>query len=309
MNKLLGLFLLALTFFAPSIADAATCFWVGGTGTWSTSNTASWDASSGGAGGDCAATGGVPKQATDIATFDASSGGGTVTVDSTINGVSMASIVAGAFTGTLDFSVNNPSMTLTSQINFSGNGTRKFLMGTGTFTLTQNSGTPFDLGTTTNLDGTSNFSGATYAFTGNTIFTRTFQGGGRSYGTLSIGSNTGRGIFLSVGANTWTNWSFAAGTLLWLANTQTTTITNAPTLTGTSSLPITIDANSGDASATISIASGTFSCVWCTIRRNTGTGGATFSATNSLDLGGTSGWTITPPSTGGGSRGIIGSGF
>lgn len=54
----------------------ATYFWVGGTGTWDGSTTTNWSLTSGGAGGA-----GVPTIA-DTATFNASSGTGTVTISS-----------------------------------------------------------------------------------------------------------------------------------------------------------------------------------------------------------------------------------
>lgn len=52
----------------------ASRFWVGGTGTWDTSTTTNWSASTGGAGGASAPT------TTDDAFFNASSGGGIVTM-------------------------------------------------------------------------------------------------------------------------------------------------------------------------------------------------------------------------------------
>src|SRR5687767_4143911 len=88
----------------------ANRFWVGGTGTWNNTNTTNWSATSNGAGGAS-----IPGTG-DTATFDASSGGGTVTVDSpnAANSVTVQSITCGAFTGTLDFSANNNNVTLSS---------------------------------------------------------------------------------------------------------------------------------------------------------------------------------------------------
>lgn len=73
----------------------ANRFWVGGTGTWDAVNTANWSATSGGAGGASVPT------AVDYVLIDASSGGGTITLDSdkTIQGIDIR-----GFTGTLDFS-------------------------------------------------------------------------------------------------------------------------------------------------------------------------------------------------------------
>lgn len=275
----------------------ANRFWVGGTGTWDSTTTTQWSTTTGGAGGASA------PGASDVAIFDGSSGGGTVTVDSTLNGTTLGSLTAGAFTGTLDFSVNNPSITMAAMsLTGSGSG-RKFLMGTGTFTLTQNGSNVFDISTTTGLDGTSDFSGATFALNVTTSSQRTFAGGGRTFGTLSIASNTSRGPILIFGAATYTNWSIAAGTFMELTSGHTHTVTNAPTITGTSSLPTTIKSNAAGSATTISVASGTVACTWCAIQQITATGGATFSATDSFDLGRNTGITITAPSGGGGGGG------
>lgn len=67
-------------------------YWVGGTGTWNSSSTTNWSASSGGAGGASVPT------STDNAIFDASSGGGTCTMSGTI---ACANLVMTGYTGTL----------------------------------------------------------------------------------------------------------------------------------------------------------------------------------------------------------------
>jgi hypothetical protein len=59
-------------------------------------------------------------------------------------------------------------------------------------------------------------------------------------------------------------------------------------------------------SSTISIASGTYNFPYAFIRGINVQGGATFTATNSVDLGNNTGWSsITNPSNGGGG-GVIG---
>jgi hypothetical protein len=300
MKKLFGLFLLALTFLAPGLAQAATCFWVGGTGSWSTSNQASWSSGTGGAGSTCAATGGIPKQATDIATFDASSGGGTVTVDSTMNGVTMATILAGAFTGTLDFSVNNPSMTLTTALSLTGTGTRKFLLGTGTFTLTAASGNVYDLTTVTNLDGASNFA-ANFTFTSTTANARNFVGNAKTYGTFTISANSSRGVVVISGANTFAAISIGDGNNIQLPVGVTTTVTGAVTGSG-SSATSTIALSSASIAAGISTLSSSVGATlsFAIVYGITTGGGGSFVATNSFDQGRNTTFTITGPSGGGG---------
>lgn len=95
----------------------ATRYWVGGTGTWNTSSTTNWSATSGGASGASAPT------SADIATFDANSGSGAITISVT---VSCLDFVASAIPATLTW-------TPTSGINCYGS----FNMGSnGTLTAT-----------------------------------------------------------------------------------------------------------------------------------------------------------------------------
>lgn len=80
----------------------ANRFWVGGTGTWSTTATANWSATSGGAGGASA------PNAADVAIFDANSGAGTVTISENVTVLRMT--LTGAATTTIDW--NNRVVTL-----------------------------------------------------------------------------------------------------------------------------------------------------------------------------------------------------
>jgi hypothetical protein len=275
----------------------ASRFWVGGTGTWDASDTTHWAASSGGAGGQS-----VPGSG-DTVTFDGSSGGGTVTLSSALNASTISSLTAGAFTGTIDTTAV-ASMTMTT-MNLSGSGARKFLLNGTTFTLTNTGGgSTFDLTTTTNLDGTSNLA-ANFTFTATTTTPRAFSGGGRTYGTLTISSNTSRGTFSIAGANTFGSLVVAAGTTLFLPQAVTTTISNAFTLAGSSSLPIQINSDNTTNIATISVSSGTSTLDWGYLQRITAAGGGTFTATNTLDGGRNTSWSISAPS-GGGVVGVIG---
>jgi hypothetical protein len=134
----------------------ASRFWVGGTGTWDASDTTHWAASSNGAGGQS-----VPGTS-DTVTFDGSSGGGTITLGTN---TSVVSITMGAFTGTF----NSSTFTVTVQtFNCSGTGTRTLNMGSGQWTVTGNAATVWDITTFTNLTFTKgslpvifNYSGST----------------------------------------------------------------------------------------------------------------------------------------------------
>lgn len=263
----------------------ATRFWVGGTGTWDGSDTTHWAATSGGAGGQT-----VPGSG-DTVTLDANSGGGTVTVNTTVN---VTSITAGAFTGTLDFATNNNNVTA-STVSFSGSGTRTINMGSGTWTITATSATPFDVGTTTGL--TASFASANIVFSANAA-SRTFSGGSQSYGSLTVNSNSTKGV-VNVSSVTFGSVTVNSGNSLLLAQGATTTVSGAITMNGTSSAPVGLSSNAPQTNAaTLSVGSAS-TLDWCAITRITKSGAGSITATNSFDLG-SSGITITAPSTGSG---------
>ncbi len=168
---------------APNFAEAASRFWVGGSGTWDAVTTTHWSATSGGSGGAS-----VPGSS-DIATFDSSSGGGTITPN---YDMTVQSIVISSFTGTLDFSANNNSPTITSQMVCTGTGTKTLNMGSGTWTMSGQS-TVWSFALTTNL--TLNANTSTIKITDSTNNSTTFSGGttGISYYKLwyARGSSTG----------------------------------------------------------------------------------------------------------------------
>jgi len=271
----------------------ASRFWVGGTGTWDASDTTHWAASTGGAGGQS-----VPGSA-DTVTLDANSGGGTVTPNTT---VTVQSITCGAFTGTLDFSANNNNVTLSANagMNGSGSGTRTINLGNGTWTLTATGAgvTPWNFGTVTNL--TFNANSSTIAFSGNNSQSRTFNGGGLTYNALSIGANTSGGQLIINGANTFASVAITAPNAIELPASTTTTITAAFNWAGSSSNQIVVYTSNTNLTSTISVASGSPTMSWVGLRNIVCTGGGTFTATNSFNLGLNTGITITAP-TGGGS--------
>lgn len=282
-------------------ASAATCFWVGGTGTWDNSTDAAhWSSSTGGSGSTCAATGGVPKNAGDVATFDGASGGGTVTTNTS---PSIASIVMGAFTGTLDFSVNNNSATLTTTFNVSGTGTRALKLGSGTFTLTGTNVNNWDATTTTGLTLTAGTSTILITTPGNGNGQSFVGGSGQTYATVSIGSRTNLSIVSFTTSSTLGTLLVAAPSRVSFNGGVTTTVTNAISWAGTSTNQISVENGGSSVPATLAVAVGS-SITWAAIRGITFTG-TTVPATNSFDLQGNTGVTITAPSGGGGGR-IIG---
>jgi hypothetical protein len=269
----------------------ANRFWVGGTGTWDSTTTTNWAASSGGAGGASAPIAG------DNVTFDASSGGGTVTPDGSIAGIAFGTLTAGAFTGTLAFNTNNPNMSF-STVSFSGTGTRTINMGSGTWTMT-GTGNVFDVGTTTNLTPT--FQNASFVLSATTASSRVFNpGASGSVGSLTITDNTSKGVVQLFVAATYASITVGNGTALVCPQSSTTAITGTLTMTGTSSHPVTLSSSNVPSNpATVSV--GAASTIdWGGVYRITKSGAGSITATNSLDLGVNTSVTITPPSAGGG---------
>lgn len=282
----------------------ASRFWVGGTGTWDNSDTTHWAATTGAAGGQS-----VPSSA-DTVTFDGASGGGTVTVAATINGSNtVQSITCGAFTGTLTFATNNPSIICSvgssPAFSISGAGTRTINLGSGTFTLSGNNGSVWDAATTTGLTfnaGTSTILLNTPANGNN----QTFAGGGLTYNILSIGARNSSGAQVSItGNNTFANILIATPAVLACANGSTQTISNAFAWNGDATNQLGISNQGSDSQVTIACQTGSV-VSWAYIRGVAFTG-TTVVATNSFNMGRNSGSTITAPSVGGGVVGVVGS--
>lgn len=294
---------LALLLGAISSGNAAARFLVACTTacTWDNSSTAIWSTTTGGAPGSSA-----PGSA-DTVTLDANSCVGGLTCTITVNAnLTLSSLTMGACTASttgciLDFSANNNNVTLSAAASFSGTGTgtRTLNMGNGTWTLTPSGGgNPWNMSTTTNL--TFNANGSTIVYSATATVSRNFIGGGLTYNNFSLGANSSLGLTSITGTNTFAGISVTAPNALGFPSGVTTTITNAFTLTGSSGSELMVTSAALGTQATVSTASGTPTMSWAGVRDMVFTGGATFSATNSFDLGRNSGITITAPSGGGG---------
>jgi hypothetical protein len=297
------LFLVSL--FITKANAAANCFWVGGTGSFTAINISSWASSTGGVPGTCAATSSIPMNTGDIATFDSASGGGTVTV--TIDLINLQRIVCGTFGGTLDWSANNKNVTLTASpsMGCSGSGTKTVNLGNGTWTLSDNSnnGTLWDAsagGGTLTL----NANGSTIAYTGVGTGFLQFDGGGKTYNTVTFSANSSGGAINVFSNNTFATLNIGAPNSVFFPQGGTQTVTNAFNWVGTSTNQILIapgSVNSGV--ATIVSASGS-TIQWSGLHNIIFTGTQP-TVTNSFNFGGNSA-TITPPAIGGGGGKIIG---
>jgi hypothetical protein len=302
------LFILAALAFAASAspASAVPCYWVGGTATWDGTNTGGggaggikWASATGGSSA-CAGggTGGSPTSG-DTANFDANSGGGTVTVNTTVN---VTSITAGAFTGTLDFATNNNNVTAQT-VSFTGSATRTINMGSGTWTITGSSATPFDVSVTTGL--TPSFSNASIVLSANSA-ARVFSGGGQTYGSFTVNANSTKGLVSVSGTNTFASVTVNGGNSLGFPQGVTTTISGALVMSGSSSAPVGL-LSTGPATNPATVSVGSASTIdWGGILRVTKAGAGSITATNSLDMGGNTGISISAPSGGGGGSVCVG---
>jgi len=212
----------------------ASRFWIGGTGAWDSSTTTNWSSSSGGTGGAS-----VPGSS-DTVTFDGSSGGGTVTVNTNFT---VTSITMGAFTGTLDFSANNNSPTMTT-FSCSGTGTRTLNMGSGTWTISGNNTTIWDMTTITGLTLNANTSTINFTYSGSTG-NRTLAG---AVTLNNIAVTAGSDAFLPAASMTFNNIDFTGFTGA-LSTNAFSAIGNVKFGTGmtvqTTSNPLTMAATSG----------------------------------------------------------------
>jgi hypothetical protein len=273
----------------------ANRFWVGGTGTWDASSTAFWSTTDGGGGGAS-----VPGTS-DVAIFNANSGGGTVTVSSP-NGagvVTVQQITMGAFTGTLDFATNDNAVTLSVGFSGTGTGTRTLNMGDGTWTFTgTGAAVLWDVGVATNF--TLNANGSTILWNGTATANQNFAGGsGLTYNNFTVTR--------SAVNNKYVNFTTACTIAnVTLTNTRMVTLTAGITLTisgnfvydGSSTSVGVLTTNTG-ASATLNVA-GTQTVNWLSIGGITRAGAGTLTANNSFDMGGNSSITaINAPSSGG----------
>ena len=189
----------------------AARYWVGGTGTWSSTNTTNWATTSGGAGGAS-----VPTSADNIV-FDSLSGTGTCTFTNsavTVGGISLNTVnitllLGAALTSSASLIIAAGTFT-TSNYNvtaqaLSSNGTTARTINLGSSTVTLNFTTAINFATPTNLvfnAGTSTIN----------LSTATFSGGGQTFYNVA-NNNAGNSISFG-GANTFNNLTLLGRTTL-----------------------------------------------------------------------------------------------
>jgi hypothetical protein len=206
----------------------------------------------------------------------------------------------------LDFSANNNNIQL-QQFNCTGTGTRRLNMGNGTWTLSGGGlVTVWDCATTTSLNFNANGSTLVFSATG-ASGARTWNTGGLTYNAVTIAESTPARQFTIFGTNVTANTLAVTGPITLNINNGHTLIVSTSFswsgTPGTSGFKL----SSSAGTATISVPTGSVNFNWVAISGITFTGGATFNATNSFDLNGNTGISIsgTPTSAGSGGK-IIG---
>lgn len=189
-------------------ADAATRFWVGGTGPWDGTTTTHWAASSGGAGGQTVPT------SSDTVTFDTNSGTGTVTLTSaasvcssltTTSSVSAITIGSGGASQTI-----KPSLGVTlSTAATIGSTTSLQFQGTGTFTSAGKTLSSVSAGAAASVTQADNLVvtnaltvSGTWTVNGHNLTARNISGAGGGTFDFGTGTTTATGNDTSAGGTT-----------------------------------------------------------------------------------------------------------
>ena len=245
-------------------------YWVLGTGSWSSTNTVNWSASSGGAGGASVPT------ASDNVFFDANSN-----VLATAFTVTMANtprvcndFTASGLDGTMTLAGSSIGLTVSGSLTFQATNFTRTYSGTTTFNATTTGKTVttngVSFGSTVTFDGVGGGWSLGSAFSG-TIITLT-------NGTFDLaGYTTTLSVRLSTAIGT-KNITFNAGTIL---------ITGASTTAFNNAQPTNFTTTAGTGTGTISMTAATF--------KTFVGGGSTFNCT--LNQGGAGALTITGSNT------------
>lgn len=194
-------------------------------------------------------------------------------------------------TGTFD--ANNKNYTVTAPVQSFSSATKAILMGSGTWTLAVPTGTIWTPSSTgfTLTAGTS-----TIKILGAPTGTRTFAGGGLTYNNIEWAAENSPSTLIITGANIFNDFKVDADIMprtLTLPASTTTTCTTIE-LAGTAGRLLNVNSSTARTKGTLSQAAGTVTATFLQLQDSAATGGATFTATSSIDNGDNSGWTITP---------------
>jgi len=165
----------------------------------------------------------------------------------------------------------------------------------GSFNLITFNGTGYLEGANTTVDSLTFNGNGTITHDGKSINVVEFNADATinnngTYGEVSI---SGNGTI--TGSNTIGDLTLAAGKSYTFNDGQNQLITGTVTANGSCAAPITIQSDHATNQTTLSKSSGSVSVNYCVLQGMNATGGATFTANNTVDLGNNTGWTITPP--------------
>jgi len=222
--------------------------------------------------------------------------GGTVQQQDNLNVNAVTNSILTVTAGVFDANGNATTACIFSSSN---SNTRSILLGSSVTlggNVTENT-TVWNFTTVTGLTFTKNSAAMTILnASSNIIGGIGFAGGGLTYNGLTVNASTYGLTLVTTGSNTFSTFSIGAGWSLCVTQGTTTTVTTAFTLAGTQSKPMMIsNTTPWFGQASISCPSGTATLKWGGLQGITATGGATFTASDTFDFGGNSGWSITPP--------------
>ena len=184
------------------------------------------------------------------------------------------------------FNANNFNVTCGS-FSSSNSNTRVLTMGSGTWTML-GTGTVWTTGTSTNL--TVNKGTSTIAIADTSSSSKTVILGNPAFANLFIAPGGTGAVIFSV-RFTVDSFSCTGPKSLQFNSTSSYTVSsNGWRINGYSGQPVTIAASTPGSAFTLSVASGTITSYFLSLRDSTATGGATFNAKNSTDVSGNTGW-------------------
>lgn len=140
--------------------------------------------------------------------------------------------------------------------------------------------------------------GSNIILAGSTANSRTFQGAGKNYGTLTYIIAGSAGTLVISGANSFDtiNFSNTSPKTLTFPAATVTTIRNNFNVGGTSAGRMTINSSASGSQATLSKTSGQISTDWLSIQDSNATGGAIwYAGANSSNVGNNTGWIFSNP--------------
>ena len=235
----------------------------------------------------------------EIANFTINSPGGTVTLADALR-VGLVSGSTSVFTLTAGtFNAAGFNVT-TGSFSSSNSNTRTLNMGSGTWTITYN-GSPdtqvWNITTATGMTLNASTSTINIVCSSNSVI---FHGGGLTYNILNLANALVAQPFQRLtftGSNTFNTLSSsvtAANTFIVFPAGATQTVTNF-NFTPAAPVSTVLQSSTPGSTFTLSKASGTVTVSRCLIRDSIATGGATWNATESRNIGNNTGWTITTP--------------